>query len=93
MTSANTKKYIAPSGDLPDGSPPRHLLVATKWFYSLSDVTDDPVYKQLNDGLLTHEMIAYPNNFSPKLTRQLLAGICPPLNRENSAWICKVPKP
>lgn len=93
MTSADTKKYIALSEDLPAGTPPRHLIVATKPFYSLSDVKDDPVYEQINNALLKSDMIAYPNSFSPQLKNQLLAGICPSLKQENSAWICKAPKP
>lgn len=45
MTIAATKKYIAMAGDLPGGSPARHLIVATKPFYDDDDVKADPMLK------------------------------------------------
>jgi len=50
MTIAATKKYIAMAGDLPGGSPARHLIVATKPFYDDDDVKADPVYAQVMSG-------------------------------------------
>jgi thiamine pyridinylase len=92
MTSADTKKFIALSGDLPTGSPPRHLLVATKAFYSLEDIKGDSLYEQLISTFLSGRMISYPNSFSPELKYQLLSGVCPSLKKKSAGWSCKVPK-
>jgi thiamine pyridinylase len=93
MTKADTKKFIAFAEDLPAGSPPRHLLVATQPFYALKAVKADPIYTQVLSALFARDIVAYPNIFTPDLKYQLLSGICPLLKQSSPGWICKVPEP
>lgn len=92
MTSAATKKYIGMATDLPGGDPPRHLLVATKPFYDDDDVKGDSVYSQLAAGFLNGNLQPYLTSFTPQLQYDLLAKICPALQKESFGWKCKVPK-
>jgi hypothetical protein len=91
MTAAATKKYIAMADDLPGGDPPRHLLVATKPFYDDKEVRSDPVYSQLAAGFLNGTVQPYLTSFTPKLQYDLLAGICPALQKASPGWKCRIP--
>ena len=91
MTSAETKKYIAFSGDLPYGAPARHLLVATKRFYDLDDVKSDRLYSTVSSTLLKNPR-PYPNSFTAQLQYDLLSGICPVLKQKSARWKCKAPE-
>jgi hypothetical protein len=92
MTSVPVKKYIAMAGDLPSGTPPRHVIVATKAFYSDREVKADPIYSQVVAAFLKGDLQPYLTSFTPRLQYDLLSAICPALARQNPEWKCKVPQ-
>jgi len=87
MTGANMKNYIAFSQDLSPDMPPRHLLVATQPFWSLANVTADPVYQQVLPVIQRGH--AFPNDITPAKRQEMDAGICAALQAEVAGYNCK----
>ena len=91
MTSVATKKQIVFSQDLPAGSPPRHLLPASKSFYADEDVKNDTLYQRVATSLFNERGKPYPNSFTPELQHAFLSALCPEIKKQMSTWSCKPP--
>ena len=90
MTGAAMKSYIAFSQDLPAGTPPRHLLVATQPFWSLSSVQTDPLYQQFSIifGGPPFTMQPFPNWFTPTNKKTMYSGVCDALQVTLPNYAC-----
>lgn len=88
MISDEMRNYIAFSEDLPDGTPPRHLAVATQSFYQQAEVTADPIYSQLVNYLPTAN--AFPNFLMEADQAKIHQGTCQALKAINPAYECKL---
>lgn len=86
MTGSDMKKYITFSGDLSPDRPPRHLLVATQPFWSLKDVTADPIYRQLLPIVQTGE--PFPNDFTEERKADMGSQICTALQAQVPGYKC-----
>jgi thiamine pyridinylase len=90
MTSSAMKSYIAFSQDLPAGTPPRHLLVATQPFWNLSSVQNDPLYQQFATifGGQTYSIQPFPNWFTPAQKQTMYGGVCDALKVTFPNYAC-----
>lgn len=88
MISDQMRNYIAFSQDLPAGTPPRHLAVATQSFYQQATVTADPIYSQLVNYLLTAN--AFPNFLMEADQANIHQGTCQALQAINPNYECKL---
>lgn len=88
MVSDQMRNYIAFSGDLPGGTPPRHLAVATQSFYQQANVKSDPIYSQLIPYLPTAN--AFPNFLMAQDQAYIHQGTCQALQALNPAIECKL---
>lgn len=90
-TSVGVKKHITLSKDLKAGSPPRHLLAASRAFYEDSEIRNDAVYSQVRERLLSGPLLPYATDFTPEGQYNLLNALCPKLISDSPKWACKVP--
>lgn len=74
MTGVDMKTYIAFSRDLPPGTQPRRLLVATRPFWSQPAVRQDPLYPQFGRSL--ERARAYPNWFDAASRKTISRQVC-----------------
>lgn len=88
MISDEMRNYIAFSEDLPGGTPPRHLAVATQSFYQQAQVTTDPIYSQLVQYLPTAN--AFPNFLMAADQAYIHQGTCQALQAINPNYECKL---
>jgi len=95
MTGAAMKTYIAFSQDLPSGTPPRHLLVATQPFWSQSVVQNDPLYSQLAPVVngTGYELDSFPNFFTPAQKQAVSTGVCAALQAKLPNYACSTSAP
>lgn len=87
MTGADMKTYIAYSHDLPEGRPPRHLLVATEPFWNQKDVRTDEIYEQVEPTVRIAQ--AFPNGITPAQQTEMSGAICKALKARISNYGCK----
>jgi thiamine pyridinylase len=90
-TSTDTKKYVTLSKDLKAGSPPRHLLAASRAFYDDSEIRNDALYSQVHLHFLSGRLLPYATDFTPERQYNFLTAICPKLQTASSKWKCTPP--
>ncbi len=89
MTSAAMKSYIAFSQDLPPGTPPRHLIVATQPFWNLNSVKNDPLYQQLAQLVTPNSgLFPFPNYFTQQQEQTMATGVCGALKADLPTYAC-----
>ncbi len=88
MVSNDMRNYIAFSQDLPAGSPPRHLAVATQAFYQQPQVQADHIYSQL--APIVAAANAFPNYVDATGQVYIHQGACQALKALNPAYECKL---
>jgi len=86
MTSASMKTFIAYSQDLPVGTPPRHLLVATQPFWSQPEVQQDALYQQFSPVLQSGQ--PFPNWFTPANHTAMYTQVCAALKKRTPTYVC-----
>ncbi len=86
MTGAAMKTYIAFSGDLGHGAPPRHLLVATQAFWGQKKVHSDPIYRQV--AALVQIGHAFPNAFTAEQAASMESALCSALKQHLASEAC-----
>ncbi|WP_342629461.1 hypothetical protein AAC691_06895 [Nguyenibacter vanlangensis] len=86
MTGIAMKNYIAFSGDLPAGAPPRHLLVATRPFWQQPRVRRDPIYRQAADAVA--QGTAFPNALTQATRDRMAREVCLALKARVPVYDC-----
>lgn len=88
VTAAKTRAFIAFSDDLPErlNLPPRRLLPATKSFYALPRVFNDPVYAQIIPVLQNAQPM--PTTLSEEALTAVASRVCIALKITTPAYRC-----